>query len=75
MRRWCISPLKFNDEVIEIHQPGRKYWHSGKHSILLYYPIENLIANYRNIFNVYMRVSGGSVTVEVGDCIAGIMGQ
>ena len=24
---------------------------------------------------MYMRVSGGSVTVEVGDCLAGIMGQ
>ena len=66
--------FEFNDEVIEIHQP-EETWHSGKHSILLYYPIENLIANYRNIFNVYMRVSGGSVTVEVGDCLAGIMGQ
>ena len=66
--------FEFNDEVIEIHQP-EETWHSGRHSILLYYPIENLIANYRNIFNVYMRVSGGSVTVEVGDCLAGIMGQ
>lgn len=66
--------FEFDDERIEIHQP-EETWHSGKHSILLYYPIENLIANYRNIFNVYMRVSGGSATVEVGDCLAGIMGQ
>lgn len=66
--------FEFNDEVIEIHQP-EETWHSGTHSIMLYYPIENLIANYRNIFNVYMRVSGGSATVEIGDCLAGIMGQ
>ena len=66
--------FKFNDSIIEIHQP-EEHWHSGRHSIMLYYPIEGLIANYRNIFNVYMRVEGGSATVDVGDCLAGIMGQ
>ncbi len=66
--------FEFNDSIIEIHQP-EETWHSGRHSIMLYYPIENLIPNYRNIFNVYMRVSGGSATVDVGDCLAGIMGQ
>jgi hypothetical protein len=66
--------FEFNDSIVEIHQP-EETWHSGRHSIMLYYPIENLIANYRNIFNVYMRVSGGSAVVEVGDCLAGIMGQ
>lgn len=66
--------FEFNDSIIEIHQP-EEYWHSGRHSIMLYYPIEGLIANYRNIFNVYMRVEGGSATVDVGDCLAGIMGQ
>ena len=66
--------FEFNDSIIEIHQP-EEHWHSGRHSIVLYYPIEGLIANYRNIFNVYMRVEGGSATVNVGDCLAGIMGQ
>lgn len=66
--------FEFNDSIIEIHQP-EEHWHSGRHSIALYYPIEGLIANYRNIFNVYMRVEGGSATVEIGDCLAGIMGQ
>ena len=66
--------FKFNDSIIEIHQP-EEHWHSGRLSIMLYYPIEGLIANYRNIFNVYMRVEGGSATVDVGDCLAGIMGQ
>lgn len=66
--------FEFNDSIIEIHQP-EEHWHSGRHSIALYYPIEGLIANYRNIFNVYMRVEGGSATVDVGDCLAGIMGQ
>ena len=66
--------FEFNDEIIGIHQP-EETWHSGRHSILLYYPIEKLTANYRNIFNVYMRVSGGLAMVETGDCLAGIMGQ
>lgn len=66
--------FEFNDDVIEIHQP-EETWHSGKHSILLYYPIEGLVANYRNIFNVYMRVSGGSALVETGGCLASVSGQ
>lgn len=66
--------FEFNDNIIEIHQP-EETWHSGKHSVMLYYPIENLVANYRNIFNVYARASGGTVTVDTGDCLAAIMGQ
>ena len=66
--------FEFNDNIIEIHQP-EETWHSGKHSIMLYYPIENLVANYRNIFNVYARATGGNVTVDTGDCLAAIMGQ
>jgi hypothetical protein len=34
-------------------------WHSGKHTVLLYYPVEDVVADYTNTFNVYMRVSGG----------------
>lgn len=66
--------FEFNDSIIEIHQP-EETWHSGRHSIMLYYPIENLVANYRNIFNVYARATGGTVTVDTGDCLAAIMGQ
>lgn len=66
--------FEFNDNIIEIHQP-EDTWHSGKHSIMLYYPIEDLVANYRNIFNVYARATGGAVTVNTGDCLAAIMGQ
>ena len=66
--------FEFNDSIIEIHQP-EETWHSGKHSIMLYYPIENLVPNYRNIFNVYARATGGTVTVDTGDCLAAIMGQ
>ena len=66
--------FEFNETIIDIHQPVET-WHSGKHTILLYYPIENVVANYTNTFNVYMRVTGGSGTVAVGGCVASISGQ
>lgn len=47
-----IFTFEFNDEIIEAHHP-QENWHSGKHTILLYYPIENVVANYTNTFNVY----------------------
>ena len=66
--------FEMNDEVILIHQP-EETWHSGKHTVLLYYPIENVVPNITNIFNVYMRVSGGTCSVDTGNCIASISGQ
>ena len=65
---------EFNEEMITVHQPVET-WHSGKHTILLYYPIENVIANYTNTFNVYMKVSGGTGTVDTGWCVASVSGQ
>lgn len=66
--------FEFNDEIISIHQPVET-WHSGKHTVLLYYPIENVIANYTNTFNVYMRVGGGTADVDTGWCVASVSGQ
>lgn len=66
--------FEVNDEVILIHQP-EETWHSGKHTILLYYPIENVVTNITNTFNVYMRVSGGTCNVDTGNCMASISGQ
>lgn len=66
--------FEFNDEIVEIHHP-QENWHSGKHTILLYYPVENVMADYTNTFNVYMRVSGGIGFVDTGWCIASISGQ
>ena len=66
--------FEMNDEVILIHQP-EETWHSGKHTILLYYPIENVVPNITNTFNVYMRVSGGTCSVDTGNCMASISGQ
>ena len=66
--------FEFNDEEILTHYPVET-WHSGKHTILLYYPIEDVVANYTNTFNVYMKVEGGSGTVDISGCIASISGQ
>lgn len=66
--------FELNDVVIDIHQP-EETWHSGRHTIMLYYPIDHVIANYRNIFNVYMRMEGGTGSVETGNCLAAITGQ
>jgi len=66
--------FEFNDEIVLVHHPVET-WHSGKHTILLYYPIENVIANYTNTFNVYMKVTGGSGTVDTGWCVASVSGQ
>lgn len=69
-----IFTFEFNDEIVEVHRP-QENWHSGKHTILLYYPIENVVANYTNTFNVYMKCSGGTGFVDTGWCIASISGQ
>lgn len=66
--------FEFNDVVIDIHQP-EETWQSGRHTIMLYYPIDHVIANYRNIFNVYMRMESGNGNVETGNCLAAITGQ
>jgi hypothetical protein len=69
-----IFSFEFNNQMIPIHYP-QEHWCSGRHTILLYYPIENVMANYTNTFNVYMRCTGGSATVDTGFCIASISGQ
>ena len=69
-----IFSFEFNNQMIPVHYP-QENWHSGRHTILLYYPIENVVANYTNTFNVYMRCSGGTVAVDAGFCIASISGQ
>jgi len=69
-----IFSFEFNNQMIPIHFP-QEHWCTGRHTILLYYPIENVVANYTNTFNVYMRCSGGSATVDTGFCIASISGQ
>lgn len=60
-------------EIVE-HCPVET-WHSGKHILSLYYPIEKIVANYTNTFNVYLWMENGRGTIDVGDCIASVSGQ
>lgn len=65
---------ELNDEEILIHHPVEN-WGSGKHVLPLYYPIEKLIPNFTNTFNVYLRMEYGTGQIETGGCIASISGQ
>ena len=65
---------EFNDSEILAHRPAET-WGSGKHILSLYYPIDNLVPNITNTFNVYLRMEGGTGEIETGGCIASISGQ
>ena len=41
----------------------------------IYFPIESVVPNITNTFNVYLRMENGTGTVGIGDCIASISGQ
>ena len=70
----CHVAFEFNDEEIVEHCPVET-WHSGEHILSLYYPIEKIVANYTNTFNVYLWMENGKGTVEIGSCIASVSGQ
>ena len=70
----CYVTFELNNTEILLHHPVET-WHSGKHILSLYYPIENIVPNITNTFNVYLRMEGGSGSVGIGDCIASISGQ
>lgn len=62
-----------NFEILEFHP--EESWHSGKHILSLYYPIEEVIPDALNTFEVYIRMTNGNGSVSVGNCIASISGQ
>lgn len=66
--------FELNDEEILTFHP-QESWHSGNHTLALYYPIEQIIADYTNTFNVYLRLTKGTGDIGTGDCIASISGQ
>ncbi len=65
---------ELNDSEILAHRPVET-WGSGKHILSLYYPIDSLVPNITNMFNVYLRMEGGTGEIETGGCIASISGQ
>ena len=70
----CYVTFELNNTEILLHHPAET-WHSGKHILSLYYPIENIVPNITNTFNVSLRMEDGSGSVGIGDCIASISGQ
>ncbi len=70
----CHVTYELNDEEITTLYPIET-WHSGKHILTLYYPVESVIPDITNTFRVYLRMEGGTGTVDVGDAIASISGQ
>ena len=70
----CYVTFELNNAEILLHHPVET-WHSGKHILSLYYPIENIVPNITNTFSVYLRMEDGSGSVGIGDCIASISGQ
>ena len=70
----CYVTFELNNAEILLHHPVET-WHSGKHILSLYYPIENIVPNITNTFNVYLRMEDGSGSVGIGACIASISGQ
>lgn len=71
---FCYVTFELNDSMITVHCPVET-WHSGKHILSLYYPIESVVPNITNTFNVYLRMENGTGSVGIGDCIASISGQ
>ena len=65
---------ELNDSEILVHRPVET-WGSGRHILSLYYPIDGLVPNITNTFNVYLRMEGGTGEIETGGCIASISGQ
>lgn len=70
----CYVTFEHNDVKNTLHCPVET-WHSGKHILSLYYPIESVIPNITNTFKVYLRMENGTGSVGIGDCIASISGQ
>lgn len=63
-----------NGTDIELFLPTQTYG-SGKHTFPLYYPVNNVLPNLLNNFSVYFSVTGGTVRIAEGACIATVTGQ
>lgn len=63
-----------NGTDIEHFLPTQTYG-SGKHTFPLYYPVNNVLPNLLNNFSVYFSVTGGTVRIAEGACIATVTGQ
>jgi len=63
-----------NDNVLTTYYPIET-WKSGKHTLNLYYPLSGLTANTYNTFRVWLKMTGGSASVDRAQAIATVSGQ
>lgn len=68
------ATYELNEEKVETFHPVQT-WHSGKHTFPLYYPLEAVLPDVTNTFNVYLKIAGGSGLIDAGGIIATISGQ
>lgn len=63
-----------NDSRLTTYVPVET-WHSGRHILNLYYPINGLEANSYNTFRVLIHITGGTATVDRGQAVCTISGH
>ena len=68
------ATYELNEERVETFHPVQT-WHSGRHTLLLYYPLEAVLPDVTNTFNVYLKIAGGRGVIDAGGIIATISGQ
>ena len=69
----CDVAFEMDQETVRVHCPAET-WTEGRHTLSLYYPIENVAENLVHDFRVYLTVTGGSGKVAVGGAIGCIRG-
>lgn len=63
-----------NDYTVTTFYPTATFC-SGKHTLNLYYPLSELIANTYNTFKVLINCTGGAATIDRGQTLATVSGQ
>lgn len=65
---------KINDELVDTFFPKQKCV-GGNQILTLFYPLSNVLANAGNTFDMFLKVTGGTIKIEVAQIRATISGQ
>lgn len=65
---------KLNNSLDELFMPKQIY-SEGSQILTLYYPLLNVKDNYSNVFEVFLKISGGNIAIKKANIIATISGQ
>ena len=65
---------KLNDSLIETFKPKQIY-HEGSQILNLYYPLLSVPDDTTNKFEVFLKVTGGSISIKKANVLATITGQ